>query len=168
MPGQPPEFREALEEPPVEFRDGRRRVHSADVYVLFTSFEGTLAALRVASELARPLGSAVHLIDFHVVQVGAPVEAPTGRPRVEGDGFLNRLRAEGIDVKIDVYVCRDARRTILQVFKDRSLVLIGARHHWWPTRADRWRRMLEQRGHLVLFVGQDGQSSADGRHASQG
>jgi len=160
------EFGGTVGEPSREPGEGRCLVHPADVYVLFTSFEGTLAALRVASDLARSLGGAVRLVDFRVIQVGAPVEAPTGRSPIEGDGFLDRVGAEGIDVKANVYVCRDAWRAVPQVFRDHSLVLIGGRQRWWPTRAGRWRRVLEQRGHLVLFVDQDRHSSADGRRAS--
>jgi hypothetical protein len=127
-------------------------VQCAEVYVLFTSFEETLAALRVARDLADSLDGSVRLVDFRVVPPGAPVEAPTGRSPIETDAFLDRVRAEGIDVRMNVYVCRDARGTIPVVFKDHSLIVIGARHHPWPTRAERWRRILERRGHFVLFV----------------
>ncbi len=127
-------------------------VQHAEVYVVFTSPGETLAALRVASDLARSLGGQVHLVDFRVVPVGAPVERPTGRPRIEADGFLDRVRSEGIDVRADAYVCRDARRAIPFVFRAHSLVVIGGNHHRWPTRAERWRRILERHGHFVLMV----------------
>jgi hypothetical protein len=33
-----------------------------------------------------------------------------------------------------------------------SLVVIGGRHSWWPTRPERLRRTLEAQGHIVVFV----------------
>lgn len=141
---------------PLQAREARApesgAVQCAEVYVLFTTSDEALAALRVASDLARSLDGDVRLVDFRVVPVGAPVEAPTGRSPIETDGFLDRVRAEGIDVRVNVYVCRDARSAIPLVFKDHSLIVIGARHHLWLTRAERWRRLLERRGHFVLFV----------------
>jgi len=123
-----------------------------DVFVLFTSVDETLAALRLASRLARSLHGHVRLVDFRVVPPGAPVEAPTGRSPIEMDAFLDRVRDEGIDVRANVYVCRDTRHALPHVFKDRSLIVIGARQRRWPTRAQRLRRMLEARGHFVLFA----------------
>lgn len=120
--------------------------------MLFTSADETLAALRVAGDLARAMDGTVRLVHLRSVPFGAPVEAPTGRSPAETDAFLDRVRREGIDVQVDVYVCRDARRAVPLVFKDHSLVVIGGRHHLWPTQAERWRRLLEAEGHFVLLV----------------
>ena len=130
--------------------EGRALQH-ADVCVLFTSPDETVGALRVASDLARLLGGEVRLVDFRVVPMGAPIDAPTGLSRIETT-FLDRVRAEAIDVRVDVYVCRNASHAIPRVFNRQSLIVIGGRRRRWPTRAERWRRMLERRGHLVLFV----------------
>ncbi len=124
----------------------------ADISVIYTTADETLAALRAADELARPLKRLVRLIDFRVVQVGAPVEAPTGRSPIETNGLLDRVRSDGIDVQVEVYVCRDVRCAIPRVFTDHSLIVLGGRHHWWPTRTERLRQILERRGHFVLLV----------------
>lgn len=158
---EPLVFAEPREAPAAPW-EGRGLVHSADLYVLFTSLDGTLAALRVAGQLAHSLDSTVRLVDFRVIPQGAPVDAPTGRSPIETSGLLDRVRAEGIEVRANVYVCRAAGSAIPRVFKDHSVVLIGGRHHWWRTRADRWRRLLEQRGYFVLFVDQD-RHPCDGR-----
>src|SRR5512146_2829759 len=119
----------------------------ADISVIYTTADETLAALRAANELARPLKRPVRLIDFRVVQVGAPVEAPTGRSPIETNGLLDRVRSQGIEVQVEVYVCRDVRCAIPRVFMDHSLIVLGGRHHWWPTRTERLRQILEHRGH---------------------
>ncbi len=127
-------------------------VPTRDVSVLFTSADGTLAALRVAEDLARAGHGEVRLVDFRVVPLGAPIDAPPGRSRIETEGFLDRLAAEGIDAHVNVYVCRDIREAIPIVFDRQSLIVIGARRRGWRTRAERWRRILEGFGHLVLLV----------------
>ncbi len=129
----------------------------ADISVIYTTADETLSALRAADELARPLKRPVRLIDFRVVQVGAPVEAPTGRSPIETNGLLDRVRAQGLDLQVEVYVCRDVRCAITHVFMDHSLIVLGGRHHWWPTRTERLRQILERRGHFVLLV--DGAAS---------
>ncbi len=124
----------------------------ADISVIYTTADETVAALRAADELARPLKRTVRLIDFRVVPVGAPVEAPTGRSPIETNGLLDRVRSEGVDVRAEVYVCRDVRDAIPHVFTDRSLIVLGGRHHWWATRTERLRQILERQGHFVLLV----------------
>jgi len=143
-------------------------VQCAEVYVLFTSFDETLAALRVAHELADSFDGSVRLVDFRVVPLGAPVDAPTGRSPIETEAFLDRVRAEGIDVRMDVCVSRDARRAIPLVFKDHSVIVIGARRRRWPTRAERWRRELERRGHFVLIVEAGNNGAGWGAKAGRG
>lgn len=122
------------------------------VYVLFTSADETLAALRVAKDLARGLGSTVRVVHLRAVPFGAPVEAPTGRSPAEADAFLDRAGADDVDVRVRVYVCRDTRRAIPLVFGRHSLIVIGGRHRWWPTQSGRWRRRLEAEGHFVVGV----------------
>ncbi len=124
----------------------------ADISVVYTTADETLAALRVADDLAQSLKRPVRLIDFRVVQVGAPVEAPSGRSPIETNGLLDRARVAGLDVQVEVYVCRDVRCAIPQVFTGHSLIVLGGRHHWWPTRTERLRQILERCGHFVLLT----------------
>jgi hypothetical protein len=51
-----------------------------------------------------------------------------------------------------VYLCRDERRAIAQAVGRPSLIVLGGRRRWWPTRTDSWRRQLEAAGHFVVFV----------------
>ncbi len=147
LPSSPSETRPSETEMPAD-----RMPKVADISVIYTTADETLAALRAANELARPLKRPVRLIDFRVVQVGAPVEAPTGRSPIETNGLLDRVRSQGIEVQVEVYVCRDVRCAIPRVFMDDSLIVLGGRHRWWPTRTERLRQILERRGHFVLLV----------------
>jgi hypothetical protein len=122
------------------------------VYVLFTSFNETLAAIPVASELARALRSRLTVVHFQPVSFGAPLEPPCGLSPVETSEFRNRLEDEHCEAEARVCVCRDARAAFSTVFNGRCLVVLGHHRRLWSTSSDRWRRTLEAAGHLVVMV----------------
>jgi hypothetical protein len=122
------------------------------VYVLFTSPEETLVAVRVAKRLANAIGGGVTVVHFRSIGFGAPLEHPAGLSPVETDAFKARLAAEDGGALVRVYLCRDARQAVRSVIDGRSLVVIGGRRGWWPTPSKRWRRTLEEYGYPVVFV----------------
>jgi hypothetical protein len=122
------------------------------VYVVFTSIDGTLAAVRVAGNFAKAFGVPVTLIHFRTVPYARSVDEPTGMSPVETEAFIARLRAVTLDTRVRVYVCRDGRRAIPQAFRPHSLIVVAGHHGWWPTESERWRRALEAAGHFVVFV----------------
>jgi hypothetical protein len=122
------------------------------LYVLFTDLEATLRAVRVAERLAPAFGGRVTVVHFRPVDFGAPLDAPAGISPAESEAFRERLEEAGGEVDVTVCVCRDARRALPSVIDPHSLVVVGGRHRWWPTAADRWRRMLEDDGYVVAFV----------------
>ena len=122
------------------------------VYVLFTTIDETLAAVRVAAPFADAMGVPVTVVHLRTVPYALPVDEPTGISPVETEAFMERLRAEGVSARVRVCLCRDERRAIPYAFKPHSLIVMGRRHSWWPTGAERWRRDLEAAGHLVAFA----------------
>jgi hypothetical protein len=123
--------------------------HIAGVYVVFTSVDGTLAALRVASEIARALAASVTLVDFR-----GPARSPgEDVSPVQTNAFAGRLRAAGLTVQTRVYRCHDPQRAFAVALRRGSLVVIGDRgRSWWPTRPERLQRALAHQGYFVLFV----------------
>src|SRR4030088_2778467 len=109
-----------------------------NVYVVFTSIDDTLAAAHVASDLARAMAAPLTVIHFRTVPYALSVDKPDGLSPVETDGFVKRLRAEGLDIRIRVYLCRSPRRAIPLAFKKGSLVVVAGRRGWWPSRSERW------------------------------
>ena len=133
-------------------QDSDPAIRTDAVYVVYTSIDDTLAAARVAGNFAEALGVPVTLVHFRTVPFALPVDEPTGMSPVETDEFLARIRAEGFDVRVRVYLCRDRRRAIPSAFKPQSLIVVAGQRSWWPTRSERWRRTLEAAGHFVVFV----------------
>lgn len=130
------------------------------VYVLFTTIDETLEAVRTADALGA-LAAPVTLIHVRAVPYPLPVDRPSGLSPVETCAFMDGLIAEGLDVRVHVFLCRHERLALPMAFKPRSLIAIGGRHRrggpgrLWPTRPERWRRWLEAAGHFVLFVDAD-------------
>ena len=127
-------------------------IRTDGVYVIFTAIDDTVAAVRVADDLAKAMTVPLTLVHFRNVPFQLPVDAPDGISPVETDAFVARLQAEGFDVRVRVYLCREERRTISLAFRRHSLVVLAGRRRWWPTLAERWRRWLESAGHFVVFV----------------
>lgn len=128
------------------------QLESGDVYVIFTSPDETLQAIQVARRLARAMPSGVTVVHFRPVDFGAPLEEPGGLSPVQMEDFKARVGADDSDTRIRVCLCRDARQAIPSIIPAHSLVVIGGHRRWWPTRSDRWRRTLEARGYVVVFV----------------
>jgi hypothetical protein len=122
------------------------------VSVVFTTVNDTIEAAKVAAGLATAMRVALRVVHFRTVPRQLPVNHPDGLSPIETQSFIARLRREGIAARVRVYLCRDERRTIGLAFRSHSIVVIGGRRSWWPTRAERWRRALEAAGHFVLFV----------------
>ena len=127
-------------------------IRTDTVYVVFTSIDGTLAAIRVAGGFAKALGVPVTVIHVRTVPYALPVDAPCGTSPVDTETFIERLRAEDLDMRVHVCLCRDEHQAIPLVFKRHSLIVVAGRRRWWPTDSDRWRRMLGAAGHFVVFV----------------
>ena len=145
-------------------------VRTDAVYVVFTSIDDTLAAVKVAHSLATTMGASLTIVHFWMVPPQLPVDAPTGISPAESEAFLARLRAEGVDAEVRICLCRSDQRAIAQAFKPRSLVVLAGRRHWWPTPLERRLRALEAARHHVLCVstskamGGEGGGVDDGSH----
>ena len=123
-----------------------------EVAVVFTSPASTMAAVRKAGVLARPLNARISLLVPQVVPYPAPLETPP----VLLDFSENCLRGIAsqslVPTAVHIYLCRDAVGTLQSVLPPHSLVVIGGRKRWLPTREQKLARTLVRSGHEVIFI----------------
>jgi hypothetical protein len=128
-------------------------VSTSGVYVLFTSLDATLAASRAARDLAAAMGVPLTVVHFRPVPYALPLSDRPRMPDAEADSLADRLKAEGIDASVRVYLCRSAREAAALTLAPHSLIVVGDARPWWPfTRAAARRRALERAGHTVVSV----------------
>ena len=146
-------WKERLSRPAMAESEGSARL---EVNVIFTGTQGTLAALRIAGQLAGNLGARITLLVPQIV----PYPLPITEPPVPVEFTERRFRTlagneanEGVQTLVHICLCRDRRRCLAQFLKPRSLVVIGGKTRWWPTEERRLALMLESKGHEVIFAG---------------
>src|SRR6478672_12030432 len=122
-----------------------------NIVVVFTSIDATLAALKEAAVLANRLCGRVTLIVPQVV----PYPLPLASPPVLVDWNERRFRViasdSPVETKVIIYLCRDHVQTLTAVLNPHSVVVLGGRKRWWPTRETRLARILRRAGHEVIF-----------------
>jgi hypothetical protein len=123
-----------------------------DISVVFTSVEPTLTALKEAGELASGLGGRITLIVPQIVPYPLPLESPP----LLADFSERRLRVIAshcrVETRVSIFLCRDPLETLQGVLKPQSVVVIGSRKSWWPTKEKRLARKLRRFGHQVVVT----------------
>ena len=57
-----------------------------------------------------------------------------------------------VETRVSLYLCRDPWEALRLVLPRRSLVVIGGRRPWWPTRDETLAGKLRCAGHEVIFT----------------
>ncbi len=122
------------------------------VFVLFTSIDETLKALRRAQQIARPVGA-------HIVVVAAPViphPLQLDQPPVSFDFLIKEFEEKAgghlDNIRIAVYLCRDQEEALKRVLNIHCPVVIGISKRWLPTREERLAKRLLRIGYDVITV----------------
>lgn len=136
---------------------------SLPITVPYTTPEGTLAALKASAVLARDLDVTLGLILTEVV----PFRLPLDQPRVSVDFLKRRQEAlvaqaglENREISVQICICRDTRETLGRLLPEPSLIVLGGRRRWWPTREQRLETFLARLGHQVVFIDSDAEIRA--------
>jgi hypothetical protein len=123
-----------------------------EISVIFTSFDSTQVALRRAETLARRLDAGVTLVVIQVV----PYPLPLDKPPVPLGFIIRRFEAivseSPVKTEISVFLCRDQKIALKRALRPKSLVVLGIRKRWWPTREKRLVCLLRRAGHEVILV----------------
>jgi hypothetical protein len=125
------------------------------IAVTYTTPEGTLAALKAAAVLARNLDARLEFIIPEVV----PFRLPLDQPRVSVEFLKQRQEAlvreaglQDLEISVQICICRDRKETLGRLLTAPSLVVLGGRRGWWPTREQRLETFLARLGHHVVFI----------------
>ena len=142
----------AAEADPSGLAPGGNDGRGQEVIVLFTTHAGTVAALKMASQLSATLCARLKVLILYVV----PLTLPLGKQALP-EGFLeNQVRALQREfpeeISTDLHLCRHPRQGLREVLEAHSLIVLGGRMRWWPTEEQRLARMLRKEGHRVIFA----------------
>ena len=126
--------------------------HQLEVAVVSTSPSATAAALRKAGALASKLRARITLVVTQVVPFPFPLESPPVLLDFSEKRFAEIAAESPVETVVRLYLCRDANDTLTSVLRPRSLVVIGGKKRWWPTRESRLAGKLRRDGHEVIFA----------------
>src|SRR5262245_40842938 len=123
-----------------------------EVTVVFTSIEATLAALNRAGSLAESLGGRITLVVPQIVPYPLPLTSPPVLLDFQERRFREIAAKSPATTHVQLYLCRDGMETLKAVLKPHSLVVVGARKRFWPTREKGLARKLRRLGHEVILT----------------
>ena len=125
------------------------------IVVLFTSTESTSAALKRARALSDGLGEKILLLRTRVVPYPMDLPSPTVTSFEESQlrEFVAQLpSANASETTILLCFCRDEWEALRMALPPHSLVVLGPRRSWWPSREKMLARKLRRAGHDVIFA----------------
>jgi len=130
---------------------GEETDQQLNVAVVFTSVESTLAALKEAGGLANSLGTRIKLVVPQVVPYPLPLDSPPVLVEFNENRFRVIARESPVETSVQIYLCRDPFEMLASVLRPGSIVVLGGRKRWWPTKEERLARQLRRAGYEVLF-----------------
>ena len=123
-----------------------------NIAVVFTSIHATLTALKRAGALAASLGARITLLVPQIVPYPLPLESPPVLLDFTERRFRLIADESPVETVVRIYLCRDGWDTVSTELSAHSLVVVGGRRRWWPTRAERLAGKLSRAGHEVIFA----------------
>jgi len=122
-----------------------------NIAVVFTSVDSTLAALKEAGDLAGSLGARITLVVPQVVPLPLPLETPPVLVEFNENRFRVLASESPVETSVQIFLCRDRFETLATALKPGSIVVVGGRKRWWPTKDEILARQLRDAGYEVLF-----------------
>jgi hypothetical protein len=120
------------------------------ISVVFTSVEATLAALRKASCVAESLGASIDLIVPQVIPFPLQLTSPPVLIDFSQRRFRVTAGASSVAATVRICLCRDPLEMLKSELHLRSIVVLGIRKRWWPTRDMRLAAELRRAGYVVI------------------
>jgi hypothetical protein len=123
-----------------------------NIVVFFMSVNATITALKRAGRLAESLGAQITLVVPQVVPYPLPLTSPPVLLDFQENRFREIAKESPVNIRVQLYLCRDVLQTLNTVLEAHSLVVVGGRRRWWPTREKILARKLRHAGHEVIFA----------------
>jgi hypothetical protein len=136
---------------------------SLPITVVYTTLEATLAALKASAVLARDLEVTLGLIVTEVVPFRLPLDQPRGSVEFlkrRQEALVAQAGLEGGEISVQICICRDRKEALGRLLPEPSLIILGGRRRWWPTREQRLETFLARLGHQVVFIDSDAEIRA--------
>lgn len=124
----------------------------SEIVVLHTDLETTRHALKAAAKLAAGRAASIRLLAPQVVPYALPIDQPPVATKFVEDNLRAVVSEFAIETSIDVRLCRDLAVALDSALRPVSLVVVGGKKRWWPTRESRLARRLSRLGHHVVFT----------------
>jgi hypothetical protein len=122
------------------------------VTVLYTNVRATLGALRQAAFLARDLGATIRIINVRAVPYPLPLDKPPVDREVLARSISTLADGQLIPTRIEICFGRDVVQSLLRSLSPNSIVLVGYRAKWWPSKERKLAKHLARHGHQIIFV----------------
>lgn len=123
-----------------------------NVTVVFTSVSATVAAMMKAGALAESLGARITMVVPQVVPFPLELTSPPVLLEFQERRFREIAKLSPVEIRVNLYLCRDVIETAKAVLKPHSLVVVGGLRRFWPTREKALARTLRKAGHEVIFI----------------
>jgi hypothetical protein len=122
-----------------------------NIAVVFTSVDSTLAALKEAGQLANSLSARITLVVPQVVPFPLPLETPPVLVEFNENRFRVMASESPVETSVQIFLCRDRFEALTLALKPGSIVVVGGKKRWWPTKDEILARQLRRAGYEVLF-----------------
>jgi hypothetical protein len=123
-----------------------------NIAVIFTSVNATIAALKRAGWLAESLGARITLLVPQVVPYALPLTSPPVLLEFQENRFREIAKESPVEIRVQLYLCRDSLETLKAVLNPRSLIVVGGRKRFWPRREKNLVRSLRRASYEVIFT----------------
>ena len=123
-----------------------------DVVVPYTEWSVTDALLKRAVALIAGLNAKLTLVAVHTVPYAAPFGCPAAVHAHLVEQLVDLASRCPVPVNPQVVLARGRSEGFSYVLKPQSIVLLGARKHWWRTEEERLARTLARNGHKVVLL----------------
>src|SRR5207249_11325888 len=120
--------------------------------VVCAAFEDTRVALHDAADLTIGLEPDIDFIVPQIVPFPLPLAHPTVPPGFTLPRLMDLASAAHVQPSIHVCLCGDRLQPLLQVLERHSVIVVGSRKRWSPTKPERLARALRKNGHHVILA----------------